>query len=522
MLGNYVVAALRNLVRNRAYAAINLLGLALGYTAAILIALCVRDEFTFDQFFPQADRIYQVGELIEPLGSPPARSSVTTAFIAPALQLDFAEIDLVTRLIPDSVSVRRKDGESATPAAYWADPTFFHMFPMKVVAGDLAHALSSPGDIVLTHRAARQFFGRDDVVGETLDINREHSLRIVAVVEDLPSNSNLTFDILLPAIAGFSPMSALDAVPRSQIVQNESVHSYVRLRAGAGIESIRGRLRAFTDQHLPGVINGFKNSKAYTFVLTPLPAVHFLPPRIGDIKPSADLRVGRTLIGIGILILCVAGGNFVSMMTARAARRAVEVGVRKSVGATRRQIMIQFLGESVFYSILAFIVAGIAVMLVLPLFNAFLQRDIALHFASAPTLTIVSLGIAVAMGLLAGSYPALVLSRFRPCDVLKGQALRTVGRDRIRQGLVIFQFATLIALLIITGTVHRQSQFAIDGRLSLPSDQIYLAGMSLPCPQGFIDSVRRLSGVRAASCTPALPWPLTGVERYSQHPAADS
>jgi putative ABC transport system permease protein len=150
---------------------------------------CAEKPLTFDQFFPQADRIYQVGELIEPPGSPPVRSSVTTAFIAPALQLDFAEIDLVTRIIPDSVSVRRKDGESVTPSAYWADPTFFQMFPMKVIAGDLAHALSSPGDIVLTHRAARQFFGRDDVVGETLEINREHSLRIVAVVEDLPSNS---------------------------------------------------------------------------------------------------------------------------------------------------------------------------------------------------------------------------------------------------------------------------------------------------------------------------------------------
>ena len=501
MLRNYLAAALRNLVRNRAYAAINLLGLALGYTAAILIALYVRDEFTFDQSFPPADRIYQVGEVIEPPGSPPVRTSVTTAYIAPALQLDFPEIDLVTRLVPDSVTVRRKGGESATPTAYWADPTFLQMFPMKVVAGNLAHALSSPDDLVLTHREAQQLFGRDDVVGETLEINREHILRIVAVVEDLPSNSNLSFDILLPAIAGFSATTALDAVPRTDVTQNESVHSYVRLRSGARIETVRARLRWFADQHVPGVINGSRISKAYTFVLTPLPAVHFLPARMGDMKPPADLGIVRTLVGIGILILCVAGGNFVSMMTARAARRALEVGVRKAVGATRRQVMIQFLGESLFYSILAFTVAAIAVMLVLPSFNAFLQRNIALHFASAPMLTTLSIAIAVGTGLLAGSYPALVLAQFRPSEVLKGRVQRTAGRDRLRQGLVIFQFATLIALLIITQTVHRQSRFAIDERLRLPSDQIYLGGMSLACPQGFIDSVRRLSGVHAASCT---------------------
>lgn len=501
MLRNYLAAALRNLVRNRAYAAINLLGLALGYTAAILIALYVRDEFTFDQSFPLASRTYQVGEFIEPPGSPSIRTSVTAAYIAPALQLDFPEIDLVTRLVQDSVTVRRKGGESATPTAYWADPTFFQMFPMKVVAGNLAHALSSPDDLVLTHREAQQLFGRDDVVGETLEINREHVLRIAAVVEDLPSNSNLSFDILLPAIAGFSATTALDAVARTEITQGENVHSYVRLRSDASIETVRARLRSFADRHVPGVINGFQISKAYTFVLTPLPAVHFLPAGIGDMKPQGDLGIVRTLVGIAILILCVAGGNFVSMMTARAARRALEVGVRKAVGATRRQLMSQFLGESLFYSILAFTVAAVAVILVLPSFNAFLQRNIALHFASAPMLTILSIAIAVGTGLLAGSYPALVLAQFRPSEVLKGQVHRTVGRDRLRQSLVIFQFATLIALLIITQTVHRQSQFAIDERLRLPSDQIYLGGMSLECPQGFIDSVRRLSGVHAASCT---------------------
>ena len=501
MLRNYVAAALQNLVRNRAYAAINLLGLALGYTAAILIALYVRDEFTFDRAFPNADRIYQVGEFVEPPGSPPIRTSVTAAYIAPTLQLDFPEIDLATRLVGDSVTVRRKGGESMTPESYWADPTFFQMFPMKVIAGDLTRALSRPDDIVLTHRAARQFFGRDDVVGETLEISQEHPLHVAAVVEDLPTNSNLGFDILLPAVAGFSLTTALDAVPRSEMAQNESVHSYVRLRPGASIETVRTRLRAFADQHIAGELNGYKNSKAYTFVLTPLPAVHFIPPRIGDMKPPADLGMVRTLVGIAILIVCVAGGNFVSMMTARAARRAVEVGVRKSVGATQRQVMIQFLGESIFYSVLALTVAAIAVLLLLPSFNAFLRRDIALHFASAPTLTVLSAGIAVCTGILAGSYPALVLSRFRPGEVLKGQVLRTVERDRVRQALVIFQFATLISLVIITGTVHRQSQFAITDRLSLPSDEIYLGGMSLACPEGFIDSVKRLPGVRAATCT---------------------
>jgi putative ABC transport system permease protein len=501
MFSNYLAATLRNLTRNSIPTVINLLGLTLGFTAFALIALLVRDEFSFDRGFPNADQIYEVGEYITPPRSPPIRTSVTAAYIAPTLKFDFPEIDLATRLVPDGVTLRNGDQESATPVSYWADPTFFQMFQIQAIAGDLQTALSRPDDIVLTHHVAQQFFGRDNVVGESIEINRTHLMHVAAVVPDRPANSNLTFDVLLSAVASFSSTTALDAVPTTEIVQNEGVHSYVRLKTGASIESVRNGLRAFTDRHVAGEVNGFRNSKAYTFTLTPLPQVHFLPTSIGAMKAPADIRIVRTLMGIGILILIVAGGNYVSMMTARAARRAVEVGVRKAAGATRRQIMVQFLGESVIYALLAATVAMITVKLLLPSFNAFLQREIELPGVANPSSPVMGLALVLLTGLLAGSYPAFVLSQFRPGEVLKGQLLTSGGRNRVRQGLVIFQFATLIALLIVTATVHRQSQFAIADRLRLPSDEIYMAGMSLPCPQAFLNSVKQLSGIRAASCT---------------------
>jgi putative ABC transport system permease protein len=204
------------------------------------------------------------------------------------------------------------------------------------------------------------------------------------------------------------------------------------------------------------------------------------------------------MIGIAFLILFVAASNFVSMMTARAARRAVEVGVRKAVGATRRQITMQFLGECLFYSGLALALAVIAVELIVPAFNGFLQRDIAFNYVRDPTLGTLITATGLVTGLAAGVYPALVLSRFRPGVVLKGIVFLPGGSGRLRQALVVFQFGTLIALIVATLTIHRQTQYAMEERLRVPGEQIFIGRAG--CPQAFKDALVRMSGVRGASC----------------------
>jgi putative ABC transport system permease protein len=499
MLANYFAAAIRNLLRNRAYTLINLFGLALGFAASTLIALYALNELGYDRFIPHHDRIYLLGEIIEPPGRSPMRLSISSTTDAEALKLAFPEIEAVTRLAPDGVRLyARQDNEGMTLATYWADPNFFELFPLRVVAGNLTGALSKPDGVVLTRKAARQLLSREDVVGETIRVGRDTVMRVTAVVEDLPSNSHLNCEVFLPGVASFSVLSVRTADQhRPSAIRSENAYTYFRLHAGASIEAVRARLRAFADSHVPGIVNGTPVALAYTFTITPLADIHVQPRSVGEIKPSADLRVLRALVGVAVLILIVACGNFVSMMTARATRRAVEVGVRKAVGATRRQIMFQFIGECLFYAGLALIPAVLAVQLVLPAFNGFVRREIAFDYLSNPALALGLIGLAAFTGLAAGAYPAFYLSRFKPSAVLRGTTLLQHS-SRMRQLLVVLQFAVLIGLVAATFTVDRQARYAIEDRLRLPTDQIFLG--SGGCPPAMLDTVTTLDGVEAASC----------------------
>ena len=210
MLRNYLAAALRNLLRTRAYATINICGLALGFAAVMLIALFVRDEYGYDRFFPDHDRIYRVKETVQMPGQAPLRVAVTASNIAAAMKLDFPEVEIATRLAPAAAVLRQGEIEGSSDA-FWADPNFFNVLPMKVVAGSLEGALSGPDGIVLTRTIARRFFGSDNVVGRTIELNRQHAMHVAAVIEDLPSNTHLSFEVLLPGIASFSDLTKFDA-----------------------------------------------------------------------------------------------------------------------------------------------------------------------------------------------------------------------------------------------------------------------------------------------------------------------
>jgi putative ABC transport system permease protein len=499
MLRNYFAAAFRNLLRNRAYGVINICGLALGFAAVILIALYVRDEYSYDRFFPDHERIFKIGETFAFPGRPPLVGSQTFSDIAQSLKLDFPAIDMTARLVRMPIALRHGDVESSVSEAYWADADFFRLFPMKTIAGDPGSGLSRPDGIVLTRKIARRYFGRDNVIGETIELDREHVMRVTAVIEDLPSNTHLAGDVFLPGIASFSELTQLDSVKwGSGKIKSFKVYTYARLRPGANVESINAVMGSFVHRHLTDEFNGVPLAQVVTMSLTPIADAHLQPRQLDAMKPQGDPRTVHALICIAVLILFVAASNFVSMMTARALQRAVEVGVRKAVGATRRQIIIQFMGECLFYAGLSVALAVTAVDLFMPEFNGFLQRDIRFDWIRNPFLGAGVSGVAAVVGLAAGAYPSLVLSLFRPSAVLRGTAMLAGGSGRLRQGLVVCQFATLVALIVATLTIHGQTQFALQERLRLPGDRIYmhLGG----CPRAFADTVAHLPGVRAASC----------------------
>jgi putative ABC transport system permease protein len=507
MWRNYLAAAIRNLFRERAYAAINILGLGVGFTAVLLIGLYVRDEYSFDRQFPHADRTYRMWMQSTHPGREPINLPGVPSTIGRSLELSFPQVEFTTRMKGDIVTLRQGDIEVAPGSFQWADPNFFRMFPLKTIAGDVNAALASPDGLILSRQMARRLFNREDVLGQVVTLNRQHTLHVAAVIEDLPWNTHFNIDAMGSAIASFSPVTRADRDAAGGGLAPENIYTYVRLRPGASVDAVNAAMGQFVAKDYPNRLAARQLGLTVHLSLIRLPDLHFLPPSVAlDMKPPSDRRTVQGMTLIAAVILFVAAGNFVSMMTARAARRAVEVGVRKSAGATRRQIVAQFLAECLFYSGLALAVALLAAWLLLPAFDAFLQRGIGFDFLRDPVLAGALIAGWLAVGLAAGAYPALVLSLFKPATVLKGTASLPGGPGRLRQAMVILQFGTLVTLIIATVTIQRQTRFAMEESLRIPGDQVFMS--SFGCAPGLKDSVAALPGVRTVSC--ASEWKETG------------
>lgn len=500
MFGNYLTAALRNLQRNGVYAALTVTGLSVGFAAAILIGLYLRHELTYDRFIPGNERVFLMSQTIIPQDKPVSNLDYTPARLADDLKLDFPQIQYAARLATNGFPavIRHGDVSVSDQGFNWVDPDFFRVLPMPIVAGDLPHALDAPDTIVVTRAAARQYFGKDEPLGGVLLIDG-HPMRVTAVIEDLPTNSHLTGDIFGSAKAPQSFLQKLYGAGYS----SSAALTYVRLKPGMSPEAMNAGLLGFVRRRVvPAMraINPDQKHDRFGMHLKPLTSIHLEPADGGDPKPGADVKVLGGIGVIGLLILIVAGINFVTLMTARAARRATEVGVRKALGARRRDLIVQFMGEALIYVGVA-LVMGIALAeLLLPGVSAALQRKLEFSYLSDPALLATMIGAALATGLLAGIYPALVLSSFRPSSVLKGGPVVTAGGGAVRQALVVAQFGVLIVLLLGTLTIYRQTAFALNDATHTDKDGVVMLFAS-PCTQGLRDAVVAVPGVRGAACS---------------------
>lgn len=497
MFRNYLAAALRNLARNKLYAGVTILGLAIGFAAALLIGLYVRDELTYDRFVPGHERVYQVTETLTPAGSAPIESSVTPMMLARPLKLDFREIEAVARLSPSYFppAVRRGDFVATERFVFWGDPDFFRVIPLPVLAGDLAHALEPADGIVITRAMARKYFGKDAPLGEVLQIDGQ-PMRVTAVLKDLPSNTHLNADFIASARASHGPIARYEPIngPTSN-----TLATYVRLRPGASPATMTPRFDQFLETRLP--LNAAVEYGRFErhLHLVPLTKIHLTRSTQGNFKPAVDRAVIAAIGLVGVLIVLVAAINFVTLMTARGARRAVEVGVRKASGASRRDLIVQFLGEAMVYVFAAGVLAVSLAELLMPAMNVFLQRKLTFDYLHDPALAGTMLAVVLATGLLAGAYPALVLSNFRPASVLKGGPVQAQGGAGVRQALVIGQFAVLVGLAVVAITIARQTVYALNEGMRVDKEQVVLL-FAQPCNAAMRDEVRKLPGVRAAAC----------------------
>jgi putative ABC transport system permease protein len=510
MFGNYLAAALRNMERNGLYAGMTFTGLAIGFAAALLIALFVRDEYSYDRFVPGYQQVFRVSETISQPNERSIQTDVIPTMVGPALKLDFPQVRYAARLSGPGfpTTVRRGDFIAAEQNLNWADPDFFRIVPLPAIAGDLATALDAPDSVVITRTIARKYFGRDTPVGQTLLIN-QRPMRVTAVIEDLPSNTHLVADMFASARAPDSVIAHDIAVDTPL---NNTVATYFRLRPGASAADIEPGLPAFVRRHFPPDQFGPLVSKVSIDIhLVPLADIHLRPSTQGAFKPAGDKAIIAGIAAVGVLIVLVAAINFVTLMTARSARRAVEVGVRKAAGATRRDLIVQFMGEAMIYVLLAALLATALAELLLPGFNALLQRHIGFDYLHDPALAGGMLAAMLITALLAGAYPALVLSAFRPSAVLKGGLVQATGGGGVRQMLVIVQFAVLISLVLFAVTIARQTLFALNEGMRLNKDQVLFMAAE-PCTDGLRDAMRAVPGVRQAACASAMALNLSDID----------
>ena len=447
MLSNYFKIAWRNIVGNPLFSAINIVGLSIGLACCIIITLFVRYESSFDKHWDNADRIYRVTR--DFFGNDLELAAVAPP-IAPLMKQDFAEVEDATRILQTGdVTLTRGELRVRERLMAIADPNVFEFFNLEFVSGDPDSALSGPLDIVITERAAERYFGDEDPIGQTLNLMDQADVTVRAIIKDLPDNTHMEFE-LLGSIEAIPLMMGPDEL---ESWGSNNYYTYARLPEGYDPANLESQFNDFLVRHW----NEDAESSS-RLNLQRLTDIHLTSNRDGEWRANGSIGAVYTFSAVALFVLLIACINFMNLTTARSTQRAKEVGVRKVIGANRTNLITQFMGESILLTAFAMLLALALVEIVLPVFAAFLEKPLRFSVADPQTFGMLVVSTLV-VGVFAGSYPALYLSKFRPADVLKGSVSGS-GSALLRKSLVVVQFATSIALLIATGVVMAQMDYA--------------------------------------------------------------
>lgn len=455
MLKNYFKIVFRSLRRGRLHAYINLTGLAVGMACVILIALWVQDEMSFENFQGNRNELYAVSMRdSRDRDTRGSTSFVTPYALAPLMKQEFPEIIDFTRVQQrsrfESCMLRYGDKSFYDDGILLADPAFFRMFTYRFVEGSPQAALADKNSIVITRKTATKFFGNEDPIGKILRFNNRQDLMVSAVVEDPPRNSEVQFDAV-------APIQILGEEQLSRWWWETS--SYILVRDNTDIAKLEQEMAGMIQKHhpTPGV--------SITVGIQPLARIHLY---YGD----GDIRLVYVFVSVAVFILLIACINYMNLSTARFSRRAREVGLRKVLGAQRGALVRQFLLESVSLSIAALLIAVALVEILLPFFNTVTDKN--LSFISSDNLPVICglVGLAIVVGIIAGSYPAIFLSSFQPAAVIRGTARANSRSPLLRSVLVVTQFTIAIILIVSTIVVYRQYNYLVHKDLGYNKDEI--------------------------------------------------
>jgi len=462
MIANYFKTALRRLRLNPGITIVNIVGLAMGLSCGILILLWVHDEWSYDRFHDNKDRIFRV--VNQDAGQVQGQHyAVSPIPMAPTLKAEYPDIIRATRFAIIALGTRRGD-DSFQERGCVADPDFLSMFSFPLIEGDPSQALSDPLDIILTRSLALKYFDTVKAVGKTLTTTRGTAFKVTGVMEDVPRNSHMQFDFILP----FEIHARLGR--RLDNWEDVSWWTYVQVRDGAEPDGVGRQAAACNNKYRP--------HSASLYYLQPLSRIHLHSHHKFDFAGRGDIRYVRIFAGAALLVLLIAGINFMNLMTARSAHRAKEVGIRKAAGARRGDVMLQFFLESLFMTLIALGLALAAAKLFLPLFNRLSGKQLALSLSSRPEVGIGLIGLTLFTGVFSGTWPALFLSAFQPAGMVAQRRPPGKRGAAFRKILVIGQFALSIVLLTGTLGIYRQVEYMKTADLGFDREHVIFSALS--------------------------------------------
>src|SRR6187397_754338 len=466
MFKNYLKTAIRNLLRYKGFAIINISSLTIGIVGCLVIGLFVRDEWQYDKNIPGGENVYRIDDQHK-------NNDVITygAPVAPAyasfLKRTYPEVDTTTRILMSIDKFLMEVGEKRNyeEKGWFVESSFFQIFPLKFSKGDPATALTEPKTIVLTEELAKRYFNNEDPINKTLFIDKD-TVTVKGVLAKLPDHFHLDFHYLMSLQTAGIPKERMERWTWHQF------YTYVKLKPGTNVQQLQDKLQV----HMRKEIFPTLTQAGFTFLpfFQPLKDIHL---QSADFIYDNAIRGNETYVKaltiIALFVLVIACFNFVNLATARSFRRAKEIGVRKVIGAERKQLIIQFIGETILLSFLSILLAIVATYFIVPLLNQFTGKSIKFNPFADPILGLIILAAGVVIGMIAGIYPALVLSGFQPIKVLKNMKLIGSGGGAwLRQALVVIQFSLSVLLIVSTTIVYRQTQFLNKTDVGFNKEQV--------------------------------------------------
>lgn len=526
MIKNYLKIAFRNILKNKLFSVLNVLGLAIGIAASLLIILYARFELSYDDFHKDADQIYRIRYDFKRDGELVFKCASTFPAVGPTLKEEYQQVEEQTRLYKYFLSTIEKDGELFdVEYIFFAEQAFIDMFSYPWFKGNKQQALVNTQTAVISPTIAEKYFGKEDPVGKRIKIGNTVDYEITGVMGS-PENSHVKFDILL-------------SYPTGRTVFSEGFetswgwydfYTYVKLKEGVDYKAFEKNFPDFIAKH-----TGEENRDRYLKSLQPVQDIHLYSNLLQEARVNGDGQTVNILIFIAIAILVIAWINYINLATAKALQRAKEVGIRKVVGAQRRQLITQFLFESWTLNIIAALFALLAIDLVLPAFNNLADVPLSLDYLNDDQFWMFFIGVLILGAILSGIYPAFVLSNYRPVVVLKGKFTHSFKGVWMRKGLVIFQFAASAMLILGTVVVFTQISYMRNQDLGIDIDQtLVISGPQIVANDTayqqswpvFKNEVSRMSAVKAMTTSSEVPGNLiywtNGARRPSQAPESNS